>query len=198
MSPDSPDGAHAPSHVYPWKTLASTTLADDEWLRITAERCEVAPGVAIEPYYVLRERDWVHVLALNAAGEIVTVRQWRHAAAFACLELPGGIVDQGEDPLAAAQRELLEETGCRATRWTAAGWLWANPARQNNRVHLFVAEGAEQVAGQQLDLAEEIVCAWLSPAALEAAIARGDFGQALHVASYYRGLAALGRLTRTG
>jgi 8-oxo-dGTP pyrophosphatase MutT (NUDIX family) len=140
----------------PWKILTSRFLVEDRWLRLRADRCELPDGLRIEPYYVMEERDWVHVVAIDGAGDALTVRQYRHAAGVICTEWPGGVVDDGEAPLAAAMRELREETGCVAASWEALGSLFANPARQTNRVHVFLARELQIAGKQMLDDAEAI------------------------------------------
>ena len=172
----------------PWRTLARTTVLEDRWMRLYAEACRLGNGVVLDPYYVIEERDWVHVFARGDDGRLLTVTQYRHPAGLFCVELPGGVVDAGEEPLAAAQRELREETGHAATRWEKVGQLWANPARQTNRVHLFLAEGLDDGGAQALDEAEEIVHQFETEAEVKAKIASGAFGQSLHVASFYMAL----------
>jgi 8-oxo-dGTP pyrophosphatase MutT (NUDIX family) len=170
----------------PWKRLASAPVLDTPWFRVTADRCELANGTVLDPYYVVHESEWVHVLAVNHRAEVLVVRQYRYAADVVCTELPGGVVDHGEEPLAAAKRELLEETGHTAQDWSYVGWLFANPARQTNRVHLFVARDLTASGDQHLDASEEIAFDFLAASAIDDAIAKGEFSQALHVASYLR------------
>jgi 8-oxo-dGTP pyrophosphatase MutT (NUDIX family) len=172
----------------PWKRLARTLVVDSRWLRVSADRCALPDGRIVEPFYVVHEPEWVHVFAVNAAGELLVVRQYRYAADAVCTELPGGVVDAGESPAAAAKRELLEETGHEAGNLQPVGWLFANPARQTNRVHLFIATGLRAVARQQLDAQEDISCRFMPLQEVPRAIEAGEFAQALHVASYYRAL----------
>jgi 8-oxo-dGTP pyrophosphatase MutT (NUDIX family) len=172
----------------PWKRLASASVIENRWLTVTADTCELPTGAVVEPYFVIHEPEWVHVLALNDKDELLVVRQYRYAANAVCTELPGGAADRSEEPVAAARRELLEETGYTAETSAYVGALYANPARQTKRIHLFAARGLSRVAGRALDESENIEFAFLSVAAVQAAIEAGTFSQALHVASFYRSI----------
>lgn len=164
----------------------SKLVIDDRWLRVTADECKTESGQVVAPYYVVHEPDWVQIYAVNTIAQVLTVRQYRYAADAFCTELPGGVVEADETPEFAAKRELLEETGFVAGEWTYVGKLFANPARQTNAVHLFIAENLEALAGQQLEESEDLTWAFMSTAELDEEIEKGEFTQALHVASVLR------------
>ena len=179
----------------PWRTRSRRTLVQDRWISLHADECELSNGRLISPYYVMEEKEWVHIVAMNSSGEVLLTRQYRHAAKLVCCELPCGVAEAGEDPLEAAKRELKEETGHTADEWAKVSALFANPARQTNRVHCFLARGLKKVGTQSLDDSEEISFEFVSPAEVTRRIQQGDFCQALHVASY---LLAVGSLNQTG
>lgn len=108
-------------------------------------------------FYKLHVPDWINVLALTDEEEIVLVKQYRHGTDEITLEIPGGAVDStDEHPLEAAKRELLEETGYEANKWTSLGTVSVNPAIMDNYCHMFLAEGCREISEQNLDRMEEI------------------------------------------
>ncbi|MDD3671156.1 MAG: NUDIX hydrolase [Sphaerochaetaceae bacterium] len=87
----------------------------------------------------------------------IMVRQYRHGSDSVTIEFPAGTVDHGEEPKAAALRELLEETGCRPLKdIVELGSVSPNPAFMNNRVWFFFVEGVENISGQSLDTNEQL------------------------------------------
>lgn len=179
-----------------WKVLRSETLLKDRWIDLRAETCVTPGGAEIAPYYLLRYPDWVHVVALTEADEIVLVREYRHGMGDFCLGLPAGIVD-GEDagPEQAARRELAEEAGYEARFWRPVARLQADASRQGNLIHIFLAEGLTGGLTRRLDEGEEgmTVECWPIADVLEG-IAKGALPQASQVSTLILALAAAGRL----
>ena len=86
----------------------------------------------------------VAIVAVDAQENIVLVRQVREPARSALLEIPAGTVDEDEEPLATAQRELAEETGLRGGEWRHAAKFWTTPGFCSELMHVFFAEGVEE------------------------------------------------------
>lgn len=180
-----------------WQKLASRDVVRDRWVRLRADRCELAPGRVLDPFYVLEEHTWVHAVALDSANRVLLVRQYRYPVDAFTWELPGGWVNPGEDILAAAQRELREETGATAPRWRHIASPFPNPARQTNRVHAYLAEGTVISHPPELDDSEAVESEFFPLSAVFGLIRDGSFAQANHIALLYLTLDQLGWITPT-
>ena len=102
-------------------------------------------AVVVEDGYEIADTpDAVAIVALDAEGRVVFVRQRRVAINGRLLELPAGLIDEGEEPLASAQRELREETGLHGGSWRELASFWTSPGFVNERVTVFVADGVAE------------------------------------------------------
>jgi ADP-ribose pyrophosphatase len=143
--------------IAPWKVLESRYAYRDRWLALRSDTVELPNGRVLTPFHVIEQPDWVTVIALTRDGNIVLVEEYRHGARETVIELPSGIHDQPETPLAATQRELREETGFTSDDWQPLGSFFANAPRLNNRVHCFLALDATKVAEPVLDEGEVLL-----------------------------------------
>ena len=128
---------------------------------------------------VLETPDWVNIVATTDAGQVVCVRQFRFGTGEIALEIPGGAIDPREDHLDAARRELREETGYTAERWTYLGFVEPNPAFQDNRCHHWLAEGARRTHELELDSGEDITVLELPIEEVRAKVASGEIRHSL-------------------
>ena len=178
--------------MQPWEILDSKYIVHDQWLKLRADRCKTPSGTIVEPFYVLEYPDWVHVVAFDEGKNLLVTRQYRHGAGTICTEIPCGAVDPGESPSSAANRELLEETGCVAREMKNVLTFHANPASHVNKVHCFAALNAVQQQQPVLDDTEEIVSEFLPVSTVLNMIDTGHFAQGLHIASILTVLRFLG------
>lgn len=143
--------------VRPWPTLARSPVADYGIFRVRRDRCTSPRTEHEHDFWVLETGDWVNVIGLTPDERILLIEQYRFGSSAVTLEIPGGTIDAGEAPLAAAERELLEETGFACDSITLLGHVEPNPAIQTNRCYTALALGCRaHPGGQQLDEREDI------------------------------------------
>ncbi|HEY4647409.1 MAG TPA: NUDIX hydrolase [Steroidobacteraceae bacterium] len=118
--------------------VAKRTVFEGRMITVNVERVELPNGVTSD-LEIIRHPGGAAIIAVNVAGEVCLLRQFRHAVDGWLLELPAGKRDDGEQPLLTAQRELLEETGLSAERWTPLGEYVSSPGVLTEIVHLFLA-----------------------------------------------------------
>ena len=129
--------------------------------------------------------DWVNVIALTRDNDVVLIRQFRFGTEAVTLEIPGGVVERGEDPLAAGIRECREESGYAASRWEVLGAVEPNPAIQSNRCTTVIGYDAEKVGEPDLDDGEAISVELRPLTAIADAIRAGEITHSLVVTAFY-------------
>ena len=142
--------------VEPWKVLTSRYSFRDRWLAVRSDTVQLANGRTLEAYHTVEADDWVNVIAITEAANIVLVEQYRHPVGRTLIELPAGMIDAGETAEAAARRELLEETGHAGGRWHDLGALFPVAARLANQVRTWLALDVRKVADPAPDASESI------------------------------------------
>jgi ADP-ribose pyrophosphatase len=143
--------------IAPWQVLESKYSYRDRWLAVRSDTVRVSNGTVLSPYHTIEFPEWVCAIALTPEREIVLIEEYRHGIERNSFELPCGTPDhEGESVLDATKRELREETGYAAEEWHALGSSTANTARQNNRVHAFLALDARKVGEPEFDAGEVI------------------------------------------
>lgn len=186
-----------------WRLVEQSTVMTCRVFEVRQRRLreDPVPGEGTQKegdFFVIDAPDWVNVVALTPADEILLIRQWRMGVDHPTLEIPGGMVDPGESPAAAAARELEEETGYAADAWAALGVVEPNPAIQSNRCHTFLALDCRRVSTPRFDGNERIHLERVPYVEAAKKVAAGEIEHALVVAALaYEALRRSGVLTAT-
>lgn len=175
--------------IKPWKVLESTYFRP----RFRIDKCELSNGKFLDAT-VLELSSWANILAITKNHKVVLIKQYRHGIQEVLWEIPGGVVEDGEDPSEGVKRELLEETGYIASEFIEVARLYPNPAIQTNTMYCFLALNAEKVTGQSLDDGEDIEVHLVPLDELLGMMRRGEFPHALQVAALFHLLAYLDRI----
>jgi len=159
----------------PWKTKDRKTLLDEKpWLTVEQHTVELPDGQLIPNWPWVITPDYINVVAVTKDERFLCFRQVKYGIEGMTLAVVGGYVKEGEAPLAAAQRELLEETGYASQDWLSLGSYLVDPNRGIATGHLFLARGARYVTPRNADDLEEQELLLLTRAEIEAALETGE------------------------
>lgn len=174
-----------------WELLSSEELIETPYFRLRSDRMRLPDGAVKDAYYVLERQDAAIIFAVTAAGEAVLVRQYRPPLRREELGPPAGLVEAGEDPEAAARRELMEETGYGGGEWEPLGAVASSPGLKDNWAYLYLARGVEPVGDQDPDEFERIVVETAPVEEMTDMISRGEIVNSSGVAAIMLGLEKL-------
>lgn len=169
-----------------WETLESEYLFRRPWLTARRDKVKLPNGTILPEFYILEYPDWVNIIARTKTGEFVMIRQYRHGIDQTRYELVAGVIDEGEDALTAAKRELFEETGYGNGSWREMSVISGNPSVTNNWTHCFVAEDVERIDDQHLEKSEDISVHLLSPEEVLWLLNNDEIKQSLMIAPLWK------------
>ena len=178
-----------------WEEVSCEHIVKDEWIDFRKSRYRFPDGREFEPYYSYSRRDYVVIVATDEAGNYICVRQYRHGIKRVTTEFcAGGIErsdgkeygsrldkDSAEDALAAAKRELMEETGYESDDWKFLLSVPSNATMADNYANIFVAKNCRKVSGQSLAETEFLNVHLHTREEIDEMIASGEFPQASHI-----------------
>jgi len=179
--------------LHPWPLLRRRELGDFRIFRLVETLRRNPANGREHGFFLLEAPDWINIIALTPEGKILLIEQFRNGTDEITLEIPGGMVDEGEEPVEAARRELEEETGYRAGKLIEIGRVDPNPAFLDNKCWTFLALGCLPEGQTDFDPAEDIRVRPASMEEFNRLIDQGEIRHALVVAAhdhFLRGMAA--------
>jgi len=185
--------ANNPTAAAGWQTLSRRPLLDRApWLTVWEEDVLLPSGYRIDGYVLAETRPYAMVFAVTQDGRVPLVRQYKHGPRALALDLPAGYLDHiDEEPLACAQRELAEETGCVGGDWRPLGSFLLDSNRSHACAHLFLATDVIPTQEQHLDPSEQITVELLPMAEVVARARRGEIASLSSMATIFLALDAL-------
>jgi ADP-ribose pyrophosphatase len=161
--------------LVPWEVLESREVfAAPPWIKLSRQRIRLPDGREIDDFHFIHLTDYAIVVAQVPDGRFILERQYKHGAGKVCLMLPAGGIADGEEPLRAAQRELLEETGCEADAWQCIGRFACNANYGAGNAHIFTCHNARKIAEPDSGDLEEMEIVLLSAEELRHALRDGE------------------------
>jgi 8-oxo-dGTP pyrophosphatase MutT (NUDIX family) len=127
-----------------WREMSRETVGEFRIFSVERSVAQSPVDGQSRTFHRIQSQNWTQIVPITTDGQIVLIRQYRHGAQRVTLEIPGGLVDPGEDPAEAAMRECLEETGYRARHAEPLGIVNPNPALFANRLYGYFATGVER------------------------------------------------------
>jgi len=183
-----------------WQLLDVDHVVNDQWIDFRRLSYRMPDGSIFEPYYNYSRRDYVVIVATDEEGRYLTVRQFRQGIRIVTNEFVAGGIEGTDRPdftkpaspnatpeqaLAAAKRELLEESGYESGEWEHIITVPSNATIADNYAYIYRAKKCRKVTGQSLDETEFLNMHLRTKDELETLIKEGQFQQAMHVMAYY-------------
>lgn len=164
--------------MQPWETLGRRTLLDrPPYLTVYSDDVKLPSGEVVRGYLRLATPDFVVIVPVRPDGRIGMIRSYKRGLEAVDLQPPSGVIEPGEDPFQAAHRELLEETGCRASDWQSLGRFVVMGNMRGGLVTIFLARNAERVQDPDSGDLEDQEVLWYQPRELYSQWRLGQLGQ---------------------
>lgn len=182
-----------------WEEVGTEHVIWDTWIDFRKTAYRFPDGKVVDTFYTYSCRDYVVVVAIDTEGKVLCERQFRQGIKSVTTEFPAGAIERGtdkaygmnengnitrEDALAAAKRELIEETGHVSEEWRHLLTLPSNATMSDNYAHIFMATKCHKITGQSLDETEFLSVMKLTPGEVDNLLLTGQFQQAVHTTAW--------------
>jgi ADP-ribose pyrophosphatase len=162
----------------PWRTLARRTLLSrPPWMEVGDERVGLPDGREVDGFLWVKTRDFVAMVAVTEGDEVILVRAYKHGARRVSLAVPAGYIEDGEEPLAAAKRELREETGYESEDWASLGSYVVDGNYGVSTEHVFLAHASRKATEPASGDLEEMQVVLVALAEISEYVRRGEVVQ---------------------
>ena len=168
-----------------WKTLGTKQIFGNKIFGFREDTVKSPKTDNTHPVWVMDAPTWVNVIPITKEQKVVLIKQYRFGSQEISLEIPGGMVDAGEDALSAATREMKEETGYDSEEVHTIGKISPNPALMSNHTYSYVAYNVEKTGDQQLDNMEDIEVLEVDLNEIPTLITNGEIDHSLVVSAFY-------------
>ncbi len=158
-----------------WKRLGRRTLIDTKFLKIYEDKVELPNGNIMDDYTVVQKPSFSMIVALDTDGNIIIIDEYKYAVDKVIHTLPAGHIEEGEDIVASAKRELAEETGFTGGEWENLGEFYDYPTKDLHRVHFIKATGVTKTQDTNFDPNEDLTQRVIPITQLKEEIARGEW-----------------------
>ncbi|PIR55028.1 hypothetical protein COU74_04830 [Candidatus Peregrinibacteria bacterium CG10_big_fil_rev_8_21_14_0_10_36_19] len=139
-----------------WKNLSTEKILETPYFSIEKNKVQKSDGKIVDPFYVIRRPNVVTIAPLTENNEVILIKQYRHGINLEAYEIPAGHVEKDENPLDAAHRELLEETGYNSKELIMINESYSSVGILDNKNFFYIAQNCKKTHEQNLDESEEI------------------------------------------
>lgn len=175
-----------------WEVLGREPVLQHPFVTVAMEQVRLPDNRVIPNWPIVHMRNYINALVLNDAGQAMIIEGYKHGLGRSSWQVMGGYIEDDEDPLAAAQRELLEETGYHSDDWQHLGSFVVDANRHGGVAHFFLARNARPIAEPDHDDLEQFVVRWVAIDELRQALVDGRVAIISYAINISLGLLALG------
>jgi ADP-ribose pyrophosphatase len=172
-----------------WSKIKSEYILNSKWLKVRKDTVKINDELVIDDYYVMENNDITIIFPVIDDKYVMMKKEYRYPIDSITLELPGGTFEQdGEEPLAAAKRELLEETGLSSNEWINFGEFYDYPTKDTHKMHLLLANNCIKTSEPLVNPQEEIEMVKIGLNELEDLISNNSIQVTGSMACIYRAM----------